>query len=389
MSNGNKKAGPELAPAWPGRRPSITSLAELAAHLGRELSVSAVDANGWTDLHYAAALDWPATVRALLAAGAPWDARLRADRECVTGTVGPIVTESVNVALTWVRSNADRLADLDAGLDDAADLHVHVGEAARSKDGAVSTCCTIQINGRNAADHRRLPRRGPRSTPRSDGQGWSTAAKADTVWLRLSRAASAGGKTRPVHRAWRLRGRQSRARLRSTHRTGKNQRAKPMGEIHADVTLENAVDRGYFRRGDRAEADIRRTTVDGIVDTGAVTLVLPQNVVERLGLEPQGTAFVTYADERREERPLAGPVGVQIGNRSMTMECIVGPPLSEVLIGQVVLERLDLIADCTNRTLTPPLRGLPATEAEGTRDKALIRSMMILIRFALRPVDFR
>ncbi len=53
----------------------------------------------------------------------------------VTGTVGPIVTESVNVALTWVRSNADRLAGLGAVLDDATDLHVHVGEAARSKDG--------------------------------------------------------------------------------------------------------------------------------------------------------------------------------------------------------------------------------------------------------------
>ena len=49
-----------------------------------------------------------------------------------------------------------------------------------------------------------------------------------------------------------------------------------MGEFHADVMLENA--------GDRAEADIRRSTVDGIVDTGAVTLVLPQNVVERVGL---------------------------------------------------------------------------------------------------------
>ena len=69
-----------------------------------------------------------------------------------------------------------------------------------------------------------------------------------------------------------------------------------MGEIHADVTLENAGDREYFRRGDRAEADIRRATVDGIVDTGAVTLVLPQNVVERLGLATQGTAFVAYAD---------------------------------------------------------------------------------------------
>ena len=37
----------------------------------------------------------------------------------------------------------------------------------------------------------------------------------------------------------------------------------------------------------------------------------------------------------------------------MVTECIVGPPLSEPLIGQVVLERLDLIVDCANQTLTP------------------------------------
>ena len=126
-----------------------------------------------------------------------------------------------------------------------------------------------------------------------------------------------------------------------------------MGEIHADVTLENPGDRAVVDRGYGQESDIRRSTIDAIVDTGAVTLVLPQNVVERLGLEQRGTAFVTYADERREERPLAGPVTVRIGNRSMSMDCVVGPPLSEPLLGQVVLETLDLIADCTNRTLTP------------------------------------
>ena len=126
-----------------------------------------------------------------------------------------------------------------------------------------------------------------------------------------------------------------------------------MGEIHADVTLENRGDRAVVDRGYGQESDIRRSTIDAIVDTGAVTLVLPQNVVERLGLEQRGTAFVTYADERREERPLAGPVTVRIGNRSMSTDCVVGPPLSEPLIGQVVLETLDLIADCTNRTLTP------------------------------------
>ena len=126
-----------------------------------------------------------------------------------------------------------------------------------------------------------------------------------------------------------------------------------MGEIRSNVKLENTVDRGVFDRGHGEARAIRGATVDGVVDTGAVTLVLPQNVVERLGLEQQGTAFVTYADERREERPLAGPVSVRIGDRTMIMNCVVGPPLSEVLIGQVVLDTLDLIADCTNRALTP------------------------------------
>ncbi len=71
------------------------------------------------------------------------------------------------------------------------------------------------------------------------------------------------------------------------------------------------------------------------------------------GWSNRGTAFVNYADERRDERPLAGPVTVRIGNRAMVTHCVVGPPLSEPLIGQVVLETLDVIADCTNRTLTP------------------------------------
>ena len=54
----------------------------------------------------------------------------------ITGTVGPKMTESANVALTWVRTNAGRFAGVDASFDDATDLHVHLPDAARSKDGA-------------------------------------------------------------------------------------------------------------------------------------------------------------------------------------------------------------------------------------------------------------
>ena len=126
-----------------------------------------------------------------------------------------------------------------------------------------------------------------------------------------------------------------------------------MGEIVVTIGLENPIDRGIARRGISSQDPVRRTHIDGIVDTVAVPLVLPQNVVERLGLEQFRTVVVTYADERKEERPVAGPVTIEVCDRSMTTDCVVGPPLSQPLIGQVVLEMLDLIADCTNRTLAP------------------------------------
>ena len=126
-----------------------------------------------------------------------------------------------------------------------------------------------------------------------------------------------------------------------------------MGEIVVDVELENTLDRGLFERGQGPVSGIRSSSVEAIVDTGAVMLVLPQNVVERLGVNVLRTAVVTYADERKEERPVAGPLTVRIGNRFMTTDCIVGPPLSQPLLGQIVLEALDLVADCAKRTLGP------------------------------------
>ena len=125
-----------------------------------------------------------------------------------------------------------------------------------------------------------------------------------------------------------------------------------MGEIRATVTLENREDRAVVDRGHGVEADVRRATVEGIVDTGAVNLVIPEEIATELGLRDFGTRTVIYADERREERPVTD-VTIEVGDLATRVETIVGPAGSQVLIGQVVLEQLDLIADCKNRTLTP------------------------------------
>lgn len=126
-----------------------------------------------------------------------------------------------------------------------------------------------------------------------------------------------------------------------------------MGEIQVQVELENFVDRYLFMERKLEEGKIRRCQIMAIVDTGAVMLSLPQDVVEELGLKMLRTVIVTYADERREERLVAGTVTVKIGKRFMNTDCIVGPPLSEALIGQVIMEELDLIPDCQRQTLSP------------------------------------
>ncbi len=126
-----------------------------------------------------------------------------------------------------------------------------------------------------------------------------------------------------------------------------------MAEVKVDVELENTVDQILSRRQALPAADVRRATVRILVDTGAVMLVLPQDLVENLGLEQDGRVIVTYADERREERPVAGPVTVRVGNRSTNVNCVVGPPNNEPLMGQIVLETLDLLTDCVSQKLVP------------------------------------
>ena len=126
-----------------------------------------------------------------------------------------------------------------------------------------------------------------------------------------------------------------------------------MGEIVVDVELENLRDRNLFESGYLAEEEVRRVRIAAVADTGAVMLALPKDVVERLGIEEVGRINTTFADGRRGELPVAGGLTIHIGDRWTIARCIVLPQGSDPLIGQVIMEELDLIADCLNQTLAP------------------------------------
>ncbi|HDN81049.1 MAG TPA: clan AA aspartic protease [Chloroflexi bacterium] len=124
-----------------------------------------------------------------------------------------------------------------------------------------------------------------------------------------------------------------------------------MGEVKVKVRLCNFGDLVLKEKG--LTEEVRSLEIQGLVDTGAVMVMLPQDMVEALGLKVNGKVIVTYADERKEERPIASGLLLKIGDREMLTDCVVGPPGSEPLIGQLVLERLDLIVDPVDKQLKP------------------------------------
>lgn len=130
--------------------------------------------------------------------------------------------------------------------------------------------------------------------------------------------------------------------------------------------LENGEDRSLVRRGALKPAEVRRVEADALVDTGAVLLLLPQDMVEALGLGMMDKAVVTLANDQKVEMPIAGPLVLTTLGRTMNTDCLVGPPRCEPLLGQIVLERLDLVVDPTKRQLIvrPESPFLPSLKAK-------------------------
>ena len=124
-----------------------------------------------------------------------------------------------------------------------------------------------------------------------------------------------------------------------------------MGEIRVQATLMNLYDESRFRRGEIAKADIRTYVADALVDTGAVRSVIPSHVLQKLGVGTRGTRVAEYADGRKDTVGVSDGILFDVLGRDTIEEALVLG--DEVLIGQTVLEKLDLLADCANRRLVP------------------------------------
>ena len=86
-------------------------------------------------------------------------------------------------------------------------------------------------------------------------------------------------------------------------------------------------------------------------DTGAWTLVINEDVREKLGLTIQGSSISTLADGKTSNYPITESVKIQWKDRNIELPAVVVAEAKEVLLGAMPLEGMDLIVDPVHKRL--------------------------------------
>ena len=115
-----------------------------------------------------------------------------------------------------------------------------------------------------------------------------------------------------------------------------------MGVFSEEITLRNMMDVGDAMRGLINEDKIRQVTVPAIVDTGAWTIVINEEIRQKLGLLETGYGEAVLADGSEGVFPMAGPMEIRWKNRHFTCDALVMPDAKDVLFGAIPLEGMDL-----------------------------------------------
>ena len=93
-------------------------------------------------------------------------------------------------------------------------------------------------------------------------------------------------------------------------------------------------------------------TLNGVVDTGASYTVIPAQILDDLGVEPEETLLFSFADGYRQELPVAW-AEMELQGRRKHVYVVFGPDSRKILLGAMALETFALAADAKYRRLIP------------------------------------
>ncbi|MDR2537644.1 MAG: hypothetical protein LBC46_05005 [Treponema sp.] len=124
-----------------------------------------------------------------------------------------------------------------------------------------------------------------------------------------------------------------------------------MGTFMEEITLANVRDIGNAREGLIPAAKIRAIKVEALPDTGAWTLIINEESRQKLGLAIVKTVKSTIADGSTTDYGLTEPVEIRWKDRDISLQAVVIPNGTAILLGALALEGMDLYVDPVNQRL--------------------------------------
>jgi clan AA aspartic protease len=123
-----------------------------------------------------------------------------------------------------------------------------------------------------------------------------------------------------------------------------------MGNVFAEITVKNVADLNLASAGHLSEKDVRTVKLNALVDTGATTLVINEEIFNQLGLNVKEKRTINLAGGAKMECKVTESVDIYWKNRFATVNAVVLPE-GKPLLGVIPLEFMDLIVDPVNREL--------------------------------------
>lgn len=116
-----------------------------------------------------------------------------------------------------------------------------------------------------------------------------------------------------------------------------------MGLVYAEVEIINGDDLALARKHFIGEDEIKRMTVNILVDIGSYMLAINENIQEQLQLPVVEKRKAQLANGHIVECDVVAPVELKFKNRRCTCSAMVLPGDSEPLLGAIPLEDMDVL----------------------------------------------
>lgn len=118
-----------------------------------------------------------------------------------------------------------------------------------------------------------------------------------------------------------------------------------MGLVHAEIELINGEDQVLARRHIIGQDEIKRINVNMLVDSGAINMCINEHIQSYMKFPFHERRRFTVATGEVKELDVVSNVEVRFKNRTTECRAIILPGDSEMLLGAIPLEDLDVLID--------------------------------------------